>query len=128
MPVYILGGLVSSWLVITPLLWAQRPLHASLAIAIGAAGIVLAATAAVWAPSRGVMAVLGFILGLSALTIPSDIGQLANNCSVGVALILAGVVPGVKSHVVVAESNTVPTVLRRKDASAGSLGVRALAS
>lgn len=108
MHVFILGGLVGCWLFVTPFIWAQTPAHAALSFTVGLLSMGLSASVGAWSRARAPIALLGFLLAVVGLVFPAGIGQLANDCTVGVVLLLAGVAPSVEVRAATAVATATP--------------------
>ena len=85
-----LGTLTAVWLLINPLIDLESGQRSVLAVAVGAASLVLAPLGLWYRPARGIIAALGAILAFVNFVDPSSVGSMANFAASGFALIATG--------------------------------------
>ena len=89
----VLGGMTAIWLMFTPALWPEAPLHAWLAAGVGVAAL---AVTALGVPSRRIrksMAWLGLFLGLVNFGLGGPLGLIASYAVSAIFLVAAGMSP-----------------------------------
>jgi hypothetical protein len=95
-----LSALASSWLVISPALWAHRPAKAIAAVAVGVFAMLMSPLGVAWTPARRWIAAAGALLALSNFVLFDNLGVLASHSTVGLMLVFAGLAPQPKAQAV----------------------------
>jgi hypothetical protein len=93
-----LSAFVSSWLLISPAVWAHRPAKAILAMAVGLIAMVLSPFGVFWPPARRIIAIAGVILMASNFAVFDNLGIIANHAGVGFLLLFAGFAPEIRRY------------------------------